>query len=57
MRKKSLAYTHHYEVKSGALIASGISATKENVLMENLISAYGKTIHAWHTHRDYAPHS
>lgn len=50
--EKKLWHSHHYEVKSGILIAPGIPAPVEKVLMENLISTYGKTIHTWHTDRD-----
>lgn len=50
--EKYLWHSHHYEVKSGALIAPGIPDPVEHILMENLISTYGKTIHTWHTDRD-----
>ena len=50
--EKTLWHSHHYEVKSGILIAPGIPDQVEYVLMENLISTYGKTIHTWHTDRD-----
>lgn len=50
--EKKLWHSHHYEVKSGALIAPGIPDQVEYVLMENLVSTYGKTIHTWHTDRD-----
>lgn len=50
--EKTLWHSHHYEVKSGTLIAPGIPDKVEYVLMENLISTYGKTIHTWHTDRD-----
>src|SRR5688572_1892051 len=50
--EKKLWHSHHYEVKSGALIAPGIPDAAEHELMEKLISTYGKTIHTWHTDRD-----
>jgi len=50
--EKKLWHSHHYEVKSGTLIAPGIPDQVELVLMENLVSTYGKTIHTWHTDRE-----
>ncbi len=50
--EKKLWHSHHYEVKSGTLIAPGIPDDVEYELMENLVSTYGKTIHTWHTDRD-----
>ncbi len=47
--EKKLWHSHHYEVKSGALIAPGIPDAAEHELMEKLVSTYGKTIHTWHT--------
>lgn len=47
--EKKLWHSHHYEVKSGTLIAPGIPEDIEYELMENLVSTYGKTIHTWHT--------
>jgi hypothetical protein len=47
--EKKLWHSHHYEVKSGSLIAPGIPDAAEHELMEKLISTYGKTIHTWHT--------
>src|SRR5690554_1414166 len=47
--EKKLWHSHHYEVKSGTLIAPGIPETAEHELMEKLVSTYGKTIHTWHT--------
>lgn len=44
--------SHHYEVKSGTLIAPGIPEDVEHELMEKLVSTYGTTIHTWHTGRD-----
>lgn len=47
--EKKLWHSHHYEVKSGTLIAPGIPEAAELELMEKLVSTYGKTIHTWHT--------
>ena len=47
--EKKLWHSHHYEVKSGTLIAPGIPIAAEHELMEKLVSTYGKTIHTWHT--------
>ncbi|HYI76676.1 MAG TPA: OBAP family protein [Chryseolinea sp.] len=47
--EKKLWHSHHYEVKSGTLIAPGIPQPAEKELMEKLVSTYGKTIHTWHT--------
>lgn len=47
--EKKLWHSHHYEVKSGSLIAPGIPDAVEHELMEKLVSTYGKTIHTWHT--------
>ncbi len=47
--EKKLWHSHHYEVKSGELIAPGIPDAAEHELMEKLVSTYGKTIHTWHT--------
>jgi hypothetical protein len=47
--EKKLWHSHHYEVKSGELIAPGIPDIAEHELMEKLVSTYGKTIHTWHT--------
>jgi hypothetical protein len=47
--EKKLWHSHHYEVKSGSLVAPGIPDAAEHELMEKLVSTYGKTIHTWHT--------
>jgi len=47
--EKKLWHSHHYEVKSGTLIAPGIPDAAEHELMEKLVSTYGKTIHTWNT--------
>ncbi|RYY30843.1 MAG: DUF1264 domain-containing protein [Chitinophagaceae bacterium] len=50
--EKKLWHSHHYEVKSGELIAPGIPEVAEHELMEKLVSTYGKTIHTWHTDQE-----
>jgi hypothetical protein len=50
--EKKLWHSHHYEVKSGTLIAPGIPDIAEHELMEKLVSTYGKTIHTWHTDQE-----
>lgn len=52
--EKKLWHSHHYEVKSGTLIAPGIPDVAEHELMEKLVSTYGKTIHTWHTDQERA---
>ncbi|TDH26256.1 DUF1264 domain-containing protein [Segetibacter sp. 3557_3] len=47
--EKKLWHSHHFEVKSGTLIAPGIPKVAEHELMEKLVTTYGKTIHTWHT--------
>lgn len=50
--EKKLWHSHHYEVKSGELIAPGVPDVAEHELMEKLVSTYGKTIHTWHTDQE-----
>ena len=50
--EKKLWHSHHYEVKSGTLIAPGIPEAAEHELMKKLVSTYGKTIHTWHTDKN-----
>ncbi|WP_181306590.1 OBAP family protein [Rufibacter sp. XAAS-G3-1] len=52
LEERKLWHSHHYEVKSGELIAPGIPAVAEHELMEKLVSTYGKIFHTWHTDRD-----
>ena len=52
--EKKLWHSHHFEVKSGTLIAPGIPELAEHELMEKLVSTYGKTIHTWHTDQQMA---
>jgi hypothetical protein len=50
-QEKAFWHSHRYEVKSGQLIMPGIPTRIEREAMENLVSTYGKTWHAWHTDR------
>lgn len=50
--EKLLWHSHHYEVRSGELIAPGLPEKAEHELMEKIVSTYGKTIHTWHTDQD-----
>lgn len=49
--EKRLWHSHHYEVKSGTLIAPGIPEKIERKLMEKIVSTYGKVWHMWDTSR------
>jgi hypothetical protein len=50
--EKRLWHSHHYEVKSGELIAPGVPDIAEHALMKDLVSTYGKTWHTWQIDRD-----
>ncbi|RXF71398.1 DUF1264 domain-containing protein [Arcticibacter tournemirensis] len=50
--EKKLWHSHHFEVKSGTLVAPGIPDAAEHELMEKLVSTYGKTVHTWHTDQE-----
>lgn len=54
--EKKLWHSHHYEVKSGVLIAPGIPEIAERAYFEDLISTYGKTFHTWQYDRDDFPY-
>ena len=54
IKEKSMWHSHGYEVSSGQLIAPGIPASAEHMLMERLAHTYGKTWHTWHTDQDKA---
>lgn len=45
--EKKLWHSHHYEVKSGLLVAPGIPELAERSYFEDLVSTYGKTFHTW----------
>jgi hypothetical protein len=50
--EKRLWHSHRYEVKSGQLIAPGISDAAEHAVMTDLATTYGKTWHSWQIDRD-----
>lgn len=54
--EKRLWHSHHYEVKSGVLIAPGIPELAERAYFEDLVSTYGKTFHNWQIDRDDFPY-
>ena len=53
--EKRLWHSHHYEVKSGILVAPGIPDVAEHAYFEDLVSTYGKTFHTWQYDRDDFP--
>lgn len=54
--EKRLWHSHHYEVKSGTLVAPGIPEMAEHAYFEDLVSTYGKTFHNWQVDRDDFPY-
>ncbi len=50
--EKRLWHSHHYEVKSGELVAPGIPFVAEHAFMKDLVTTYGKTWHTWQIDRD-----
>ncbi len=54
--EKRLWHSHHYEVKSGELIAPGIPELAEHAYFEDLVTTYGKTFHTWQYDRDDFPY-
>ena len=50
--EKRLWHSHHYEVKSGELVAPGIPELAERTYFADLVSTYGKTFHTWQVDRD-----
>lgn len=54
--EKRLWHSHHYEVKSGALVAPGIAELAERAYFEDLVKTYGKTFHTWQYDRDDFPY-
>jgi hypothetical protein len=53
--EKRLWHSHHYEVKSGALVAPGVPLAAEHELMKKIVTTYGKTWHTWDTHQNQLP--
>lgn len=54
--EKRLWHSHHYEVKSGILVAPGIPDMAERAYFEDLVTTYGKTFHTWQYDRDDFPY-
>lgn len=54
--EKALWHSHHYEVKSGLLMAPGIPELAERAYFHDLVSTYGKTFHTWQYDRDEFPY-
>jgi hypothetical protein len=54
--EKRLWHSHHYEVKSGELVAPGIPDLAEHAYFEDLVTTYGKTFHNWQYDRDDFPY-
>jgi hypothetical protein len=54
--EKRLWHSHHYEVKSGVLVAPGIPELAERAYFKDLVTTYGKTFHTWQYDRDDFPY-
>ncbi|SFO60948.1 Protein of unknown function [Pseudonocardia ammonioxydans] len=54
--EKRLWHSHHYEVKSGILVAPGIPELAEKSYFTDLVTTYGKTFHTWQYDRDDFPY-
>jgi hypothetical protein len=54
--EKRLWHSHHYEVKSGELVAPGIPEMAEHTYFADLVSTYGKTFHTGQIDRDDFPY-
>ncbi len=54
--EKRLWHSHHYEVKSGVLMAPGIPELAERSYFSDLVTTYGKTFHTWQYDRDDFPY-
>lgn len=54
--EKRLWHSHHYEVKSGELVAPGIPDLAEHAYFKDLVTTYGKTFHTWQYDRDDFPY-
>lgn len=54
--EKQLWHSHHYEVKSGQLVAPGIPQMAEHAYFEDLVTTYGKTFHTWQLDRHDFPY-
>jgi uncharacterized protein DUF1264 len=54
--EKRLWHSHHYEVKSGELVAPRIPDLAEHAYFADLVTTYGKTFHTWQYDRDDFPY-
>lgn len=54
--EKRLWHSHHYEIKSGQLVAPGIPEMAEHAYFEDLVTTYGKTFHTWQVDRHDFPY-
>lgn len=54
--EKRLWHSHHYEVKSGILVAPGVPDLAEHAYFNDLVTTYGKTFHTWQYDRDDFPY-
>ncbi len=54
--EKRLWHSHHYEVKSGELVAPGIPELAERTYFKDLVSTYGKTFHTWQVDKHDFPY-
>ncbi|MGE0226521.1 MAG: OBAP family protein, partial [Acetobacteraceae bacterium] len=53
--EKRLWHSHHYEVKSGELLAPGLPELAERAALRDIVTTYGKTWHTWQIDRDDLP--
>src|SRR5690625_3990643 len=54
--EQQLWHSHHYEVKSGMLVAPGVPELAEHAYFEDLVTTYGKTFHTWQYDREDFPY-
>ncbi len=54
--EQQLWHSHHYEVKSGTLVAPGVPELAEHAYFEDLVTTYGKTFHTWQVDRHDFPY-
>ena len=50
--EKRLWHSHRFEVKSGQLVAPGLTEAAEKLLMRNLVLTYGKIWQTWQVDRN-----
>jgi hypothetical protein len=54
--ERRLWHSHHYEVKSGILVAPGSPELTERAYFKDLVTTYGKTFHTWQYDREDFPY-